>query len=572
MNNPVSSPNNPPPKDNSANQQLAGELVREFTQLEFKRGIWEKHWEEVAQKVLPYYSTSFYTQGNTVPGAKRNQEQYDVTANAALWKFAAAMESMLTPANNKWHKLRHPDMNVMKNRDVQLWFDQVNNAMFHYRYSPHSGYQANQHDGYVSLGAFGTSALFTDEFSDPTHPKTKGLRYRNVHLGELFFAANFQGQVDKVYRRFKMTIRQIAQKWGVDSLPLGYKERLKTKPEDELTILHIVKPREAWDQKALSSKQYRFASYYVLRESQHLLHEGGYRCIPYSTARYITAPGELYGRSPAMNVLPAINVLNEEKKTLIKQGHRAVDPVLLAHDDGVLDGLSLKPGAVNYGAVTSDGRPLVHTLPTGNVAIGKELMDDERMAINDAFLVTLFQILVQTPQMTATEVLERAREKGALLSPTMGRFQSESIGPQIEREFDLLLWQGLIPPPPPALQEAGAEYKVEYDAPLNRAMRADEAAGTMRTFQWAAEIAAQTQDPTVMDYFDVDAIIPELMQINGAPFRFSRSPEQVAQLRASRQQATQDQQLIQALPGMAAMAKAASPEGSAAFSGQPSGA
>ena len=572
MDNSVSSPDNKPPKDNSANQQLAGELLREFSQIEYKRGIWEKHWEEVAKKVLPYYSTSFYTQGNTVPGAMRNQDQYDVTANAALWKFAAAMESMLTPANNKWHRLRHPDMNLMKNREVQAWFDQVNDAMFYYRYSPHSGYQANQHDGYVSLGAFGTSGLFVDEFMDYTKPGVKGLRYRNIHLGELFFAANFQGQVDKVYRRFKMTLRQIAQKWGEKALPEGYQRQLKDKPETEVVIIHIVKPREHWEPRPLSNKQYKFGSYYVMREGQHLLHEGGYRCLPYSTARYITAPGELYGRSPAMNVLPSIKVLNEEKKTLIKQGHRAVDPVLLAHDDGVLDGLSLKPGAVNYGAVTSDGRPLVHTLPTGNVAIGKELMDDERLAINDAFLVTLFQILVQTPQMTATEVLERAREKGALLSPTMGRFQSESIGPQIEREFDLLMWQGLIPPPPPALVEAGAEYKVEYDAPLNRAMRADEAAGTMRTFQWAAEIAAQTQDPSVMDFFDTDAIIPELMQINGAPFRFARSQEQVAQIRQGRAQAQQTQQLVQALPGMAAMQKAAAPEGTAPFAGQASGA
>ena len=37
------------------------------------------------------------------------------------------------------------------------------------------------------------------------------------------------------------------------------------------------------------------------------------------------------------------------------------------------------------------------------------------MVINDAFLVTLFQILTETPEMTATEVIERTREKGALL-------------------------------------------------------------------------------------------------------------------------------------------------------------
>jgi len=159
--------------------------------------------------------------------------------------------------------------------------------------------------------------------------------------------------------------------------------------------------------------------------------------------------------------------------------------------------------------------------------------------------------------------LERAREKGALLSPTMGRFQAESIGPQIEREFDLLMWQNLIPPPPQALIEAGAEYQVEYDSPLNRAMRSDEAAGTMRTLQWAAEIAAQTQDPSVMDYFDTDQIIPELLAINGAPFRFMRDADAVAQIRQARHQ------MVQALPGLAAMTKAASPEGTAPFAGQP---
>lgn len=558
----------PLPKGSAADQ-LVGELLREFSTAEGKRGIWEKHWEEVAQKVLPYYSTSFYSQGNTVPGAQRGQDQYDVTANAALWKFAAAMESMLTPASAKWHKLRSTDPQLMKRRDVQLWFDQVNDAMFHFRYSPHSGYQANQHDGYVSLGAFGTGCLFTDQYRDPANPQMRGLRYRNIHLGELFFAANFQGQVDKVYRRYKMTLRQIAQKWGEDNMPELYKNQLKDKPENEVVVLHIVKPRENRDPQRLDSKGYRFASYYIIRDTRTLMEEGGYRCFPYSTSRYITAPGELYGRSPAMNVLSAIKVLNEQKKTLLKQGHRAVDPVLLAHDDGILDGFSLRAGAMNYGAVSAEGRPLVHALPTGNVQVGKELMDDERHAINDAFLVTLFQILVETPQMTATEVLERAREKGALLSPTMGRFQSESLGPQIEREFDLLAWQGLIPPPPQILVDMDAEYRTEYDAPLNRAMRSDEAAGTMRSMQWAAEIAAQTQDPSVMDWFDTDAIIPELLAINGAPFRFSRDPGAVAQIRQGRQQQQQQQQLTQALPGLAAMTKAANPNGTGINPGQP---
>ena len=90
----------------------------------------------------------------------------------------------------------------------------------------------------------------------------------------------------------------------------------------------------------------------------------------------------------------------------------------------------------------------------------------------------------------------------------------------------------------------------------------------MRTLQWAAEIAAQTQDPSAMDWFDVDTIVPELLDINGAPFRFVRDQKAVAALRQGRQQQQATEQLVQSLPGLAAIQKASTPEGNAAFSGQ----
>jgi hypothetical protein len=403
------------------------------------------------------------------------------------------------------------------------------------------------------------------------YPTTRGLRYRSVHLGECFFATNHQGIVDKCYRRFKMTLRQIAQKWGEEALKEKYGDKLKTNPEDEVFIIHGVTPNMQFEAKRLDNKGKRYHSRYVIKDTNTLLEDGGYRTFPYSVARYMTAPGELYGRSPAMNVLPSIRVLDEEKKTMLKAGHRMVDPVLLAHDDGVLEGFNLKPGAINYGGVNSQGQPLVHALQVGDPRIGKELMDDERAGINDAFLVTLFQILIETPQMTATEVLERAREKGALLSPTMGRYQSEGIGPMVEREFDLLMFQGLIPPPPQKLLQSGGDYKVEYDAPLNRAMKAEYASGAMRTFQWATEMAAQMQDPSLLDVFDADTMISDIADINGVPFKYLRDPQSVAQIRQQRQQQQAVAQITQALPGMAAMAKATSPEGTNSNPGQPAG-
>lgn len=539
---------------------LAESLLRDFEAAKDNRGTFNSHYEDVARLVLPSFQNSFI--GETYsPGIERGADMFDVTANTALFRFAAAMESELTPRNGKWHRFTVIDPYLMKKRAVQLWCDQVNDLLFHYRYAPAANFQSQQHDGYVSLGAFGTAAMFVDTLRGPG---ARGLRYKNLHLGETYFAENHQGIVDTVYRYTRMTLRQIVQRWGEAALDNKLQGIFAKKPEERVHVLHCIRPREDYQAERIDTKGMPFASYYVLVEGKVVLEEGGYRTFPVPTARYLTAPGEIYGRSPAMMVLPAIKVLNEEKKTVLKQGHRVVDPVLLAHDDGVLNGFSLKPGSINSGAVSADGRPLVHPLPTGNIAISKELMDDERGAINDAFLVSLFQILVDQPQMTATEVLERAREKGALLSPTMGRFQSESIGPLIAREYDVLKQLGLIPPPPPEVIEARAEWKVEFDAPLNRAMRAEEGAGLQRTVQFAMEIANATQDPSVLDVFDFDVAIPDLADINATPYRWMADPVAVAAKRQQRRSAQAVQHLVTAAPALASTLQAISPKGTQA--------
>src|SRR5665811_114426 len=91
------------------------------------------------------------------------------------------------------------------------------------------------------------------------------------------------------------------------------------------------------------------ASVYIFVETQDLLREWGYDSFPFSVARYTQSSGETYGRGPAQWVLPSIKLLNEEKRVVIKQGHRNVDPVLLAYDDGNLANFSLRAGALNAG-------------------------------------------------------------------------------------------------------------------------------------------------------------------------------------------------------------------------------
>lgn len=523
------------------------------------RSTFENHWDDVSRVVLPQMADSFQPDNINVPGQERGREMFDTTANTALYRYASAMNSMLTPAGSTWHGIRIADPKLNKLRSVRLWCEQVTEILFHYRNSARSGYQAQQYEAYVNQGAFGTSAMYIDALTDPRTGKPDGLRYRNIHIGELYVSENHQGIVDKVWRRWRMTARNISNQWfskNPDAAPDIIKAALAKNPEAKFFVVHHICPRESWSSYPLSGKAMQFGSYYVLEQAKVLLDESGYRSWPLPVARINTAPGEMYGRGPAMQVLPAIKGLNSQKKTVLKQAHRAVDPVLLAHDDGILEGVNLAPGAVNYGAMTAEGRALVGVLPTGNISIGMETMQLEQTAINDAFFVTLFQILVDSPQMTATEVLERAREKGALLAPSFGRYQTEGLGPQISREYELLVNQGKIPKPPQELLDANASWEVEYDAPLNRAIKSESAAGFQRTLQFAVEIANSTQDPSVFDVFNMEYALTDIARVQSVPEAYLAGPQEIQAKRQGRQQQQQQQQLVDAAPAIASTLKA----------------
>ncbi len=159
----------------------------------------------------------------------------------------------------------------------------------------------------------------------------------------------------------------------------------------------------------------------------------------------------------------------------MRAAHKIVDPPLLLQEDGVLQAFNTRPGALNYGGVNERGEQMVRPLETGaRVDIGMDMMDQRRKVINDAFLITLFQILVEAPNMTATEAMLRAQEKGALLAPTMGRQQSEMLGPMIERgsvyeKAIAALKERLLPDPMREVQRLGQEIEQEPICPACKA-------------------------------------------------------------------------------------------------------
>src|SRR5690606_37342309 len=151
-------------------------------------------------------------------------------------------------------------------------------------------------------------------------------------------------------------------------------------------------------------------SVWLCRAGDEIIEHGGFRTFPVAVGRFYTADGSAYAYSPAMDALPDINMVNDMEKTIIRGAQKAVDPPLLLSEDGVLEGFDLRSGALNYGGLDDQGRQMAQPLDTGkNLPLGIDYTNQKREAINLAFYVSLFQILVDNHQMTATEVLQRAQ-------------------------------------------------------------------------------------------------------------------------------------------------------------------
>lgn len=524
------------------------DCIRLQEQMESDRGTIEGHWREVAELVRP--NQNIFQQNYRTLGDKRNQKIFDDTAQLALPKFAAAVISMAFPGTQEYHKLTCSVESVVDNPAVKRWFEKVNKLLFKVRYGPHANFQSQSGEVVLDVGAFGTGILFTDDVLGI------GIRYKSIPLAEVFIAEDAHGQINRLHRKFEYTAYQAVNKFPLDKLSDGIKRAANTAPLTKFWFLHCVYPNDGYDarQKLHPINGKRFASRYIELGARSTVDEGGYRTFPFAVPRYETSPREVYGRSPAMKVLPTIKTLNEMEKTILRAGQLVIAPPIMLTDDASLSAFDLRSSALNHGYLDSNGRPMaVPFQSSAKVDFGLDMMEQKRMAVNDAFLVTLFRILVEEPQITATEAMLRAQEKGQLLAPTMGRMQAELLGPLVERELDILAVNGALPPMPQELIDAGAEYKVEYQSPLNQAQRAGVGVAILNSIQ--ALIPLAQMDKTVINLVDTHEAARQLLESNGFPASAIRSEEDATAISEGQAEQEQMQQLVASAPVAASAAK-----------------
>lgn len=522
------------------------DLLSRHKRLKDQRRVWESHWQELAEVMLPRRA-DFTTE--RITGEGRSDHLFDGTPMLARRGLAAAIDGLLKPKTARWFRVRALDERLGEDEAVKRWLEAAEDRLYRALYSRRARFIQRSGEVDEDLVTFGTGVLFIGEGRDLNR-----LLFRSFHLKDVVLSENGDGEIDTLYITLRLTARQAAERFGEAALGRDTREALKAGEADKpFTFLQAVMPRAARDGRRRDSRGLPYASLIADVQSEQLVSESGYHEFPFAVPRWDTSSGEVYGRSPGMIALPDANTLQQMGKTLLVAGHKAVDPPLLVGDDSVLGTPKTFPGGIttfDMQAARDLGRIPVEPLQTGfNLPLGRDMQKDARDQVWAAFFRNVLQLPVDAPRMTATEVLERKEEFIRTIGPVFGRLESDYVGQVVERGFNILLRAGAFPEPPDVLR--GQEVVFDYASPVEQARKQIEAAGAARSVELLAPFVQA--DPAILDNFDGDAIARDTPEIFGLPQRWLRPKEAVDSRREERREAQQ----AAALPGDAQAAAGA---------------
>jgi|TARA_R110002096_G_scaffold203430_2_gene388566 hypothetical protein len=504
------------------------DLIDRFSRLKTHRSQWENHWNEIRQLVR--VNTTDFNGGGT-RGESHSDNIYDGTAPWALEQFSAGLHSHLTNPVDRWFNLELLAQDAAKDEESLLWLELASDIIYSEYSRPEATLNSSLHEVYLDIGGFGTAVLFQDyEIS------RRSLVFRSFPLADCFIQEDLNGLVDTLFRRVKMSGRQISQKFG-DNLP---EKIAKHKDIDkEWEVIHCVFPRADRNADKISKTNMQFASFWLSEECKYIFAESGYHEFPYHIPRWSKLAGEIYGRSPAMTCLPDIKMINQMSKVVIKGAQKIVDPPLMVPDDGFILPIRTAPSSLMF--YQPGGDKIEPLITGGRIDIGLEMMNQRREHIIKSFFVDWILQQKNTTEMTATEVMDRREEKLRMMAPMIGRIEAELLGVMIQRSFGLLLRNGLLPPIPPLLQQVGLE--ISYSSPATRAQEAGKGAQIQKFMQDLVPLAEIA--PDIMDVLDTDEFARAMSNIRDVSRKILRQPEDVAKMRAERAEQQQAQQQVE---------------------------
>jgi len=538
-------------------------------QLEFERTSFISHWRDLNDYINPRRGRFFTADVNR--GDRRSKNIIDSTATLAARTLRSGMMSGVTSPARPWFRLTTPDPKMAEYEPVKNWLHEVSQRM------STSFLRSNLYNVlpiiYGDIGTFATGAMMIEEDFDDV------LRCYPFPIGSYMIANNDKLKVDVFFREFRMTVRQLVQRFGRKK-PNGdfdwsnFSIHVKNSwdrgaYEDWIDVCHVIKPNQDYDPNKLESKFKKYSSCYYERgylagtgsgylstaDEDRYLSEKGYDFFPILAPRWEVTGEDVYGTDcPGMAALGDIKQLQLGEKRGAEAIEKMIRPPMTGPTSLRNQKASILPGDITYVDVREgqQGFRAAHEVNFRLEALeNKQAQVRER--IRRAYFEDLFLMLASSDrrQITAREIEERHEEKLLALGPVLEQLNQDLLDPLIDNAFDIHVRQGLIPPPPEELQ--GVKLKVEYVSVMAQAQKLVGLAGVERFVGFVGNMAQAV--PSVLEKINADQIVDVYGDMTSIPPGIVRPDEEVEAMRAQAAEAQAAQQKLMAIKEASGAAK-----------------
>ena len=359
---------------------------------------------------------------------------------------------------------------------------------------------------------FGTALMFMEE------GKATTFNFEQFKVGTYCISENDQKIVDTVFRWFKLTVRQAAQKFGEEGLTDQMREAIaKGDFDKEFKFIHCVYPNDEFRQGALGPDGMAFASVHLHEDTKKTVSRGGFEEMPYFCLRWSRwgTENQVWGCSPAYEVLSDARAINSYVQNYIALVEQKAFPRVIA-PDSVYGEVEQAAGQVTVVKAEDMARGVMpkEWMTEGQPEELVELINMTREDINEAFFVNIFKALSQLKEkITESTYGAIALLQGENLDQFTGTFdqyRTELINPLVRRGIGIAYRAGLLKDPPQSLyvrpgNDPRAEPelvapKVSIKSRVTLALAQAKIVGTEKTLQMFAPLMPER--PEIGDNFN----------------------------------------------------------------------
>ena len=537
-------------------KELRREMERangRIAQMKAEYSSFQDHYQELSEFIEPRRGR--FLSGDVNDGRKRHKNILNNHGSMALRKATAGMLAGVASPSRPWFSLTLFDKDIASNHEVRIWLDDLRKIVLAVLAA--SNFYNMAPILLKELLLFGTGCMtHVDDYEDVA-------RFYTHTAGSYLISANERGNIDTLCRRFRMTVYQMVQRFGLDNVSRTVKDDYdKGNYGFWHTVVHLIEPNADADfeRGRLSAEAWPYISLYwedgKTASDAPFLKREGFRDFPAYCPRWETTNEDVYGTNcPGMISLADIKQLQAQEKELARGLAKTVNPPLQGPSSMRNKPVQNLPGSMTTTTMTGQKIEPIYNLRLDFPGMLGSIQAVERR-ISTGFYVDLFMAITDMQGIQPKNEMQLShinQERLLQIGPVLEQIHGEWLARMVSRTVQQVLDADIMPPAPEILQ--GHELDIEFVSALAMAQKSIAIGAIERTAMFAGSLSQGGWDTRAV--VDADFALREYGGLVGAPPAMFKSETETAEERQAEQQQAQQAAMMQQAQQMANVGKMA---------------